>query len=166
MSEIIHQSRGWHAVLKPRRITLKYRLPGDTPDLVRSLRVLVSLDMLPANAAVPPTLPCPRCQRPTATAQVRDDRGEYQLVAPSVCTGCRVEWISAHAGWDVRPPDTAAADAEVVKHQPKQRARVVRQADDDAGQCKGDGCNAIPLGGGEYCQSCRLLAKMRAADPS
>ena len=51
MSEIIHRARGWHAKLTPSPVTLKYRLPGDTPGLIRSLRVLVSLEMLPANAA-------------------------------------------------------------------------------------------------------------------
>jgi hypothetical protein len=113
VTEIIHQARGWHATFNPKRVTLKYRLPGDSPGLIRSLRVLVGLEMLPANAAGPVTLPCPRCGRQTATARVMDDRGDYQLLAPSVCTGCRVEWISAHVDWG-RGSHLDGSDSEVT----------------------------------------------------
>jgi hypothetical protein len=66
-------------------VVVKFRLPGDTPELVRALHALNAAGLLEPNiyAADAHTLPCPGCGRQTAVW-----RGQL----PSVCTGCRAEY--------------------------------------------------------------------------
>jgi hypothetical protein len=83
---VIHRARGWHAVWSG--WTLKRSLPGDTPAVVSALHALNAAGVLPLNKPAEgwPIAPCPRCGRATAIARWGD--------LPSVCTGCRAEFIT------------------------------------------------------------------------
>jgi hypothetical protein len=83
---VLHRARGWTAVWAG--FTCRRSLPGDTPELVQQLHALNAAGLLPPNCLDEsrPTGRCPRCGRLTAIAQWYD--------VPSVCTGCRADWMS------------------------------------------------------------------------
>jgi hypothetical protein len=66
----------------------RYSLPGDTPELAGALHALTKAGMRPANRIDPGTrtAACPRCGRMTAIG--------WRYSPPTVCTGCRAEWMA------------------------------------------------------------------------
>jgi hypothetical protein len=85
--DVLHRANGWTAVLAG-GVTRRRSLPGDTSELVQQLHVLNAAGVLPPNHLAEgfPHGKCPRCGRATALA------GWYDV--PSVCTGCRADWMS------------------------------------------------------------------------
>jgi hypothetical protein len=66
----------------------RYSLPGDTPELVAALHALTKAGMRPPNRIDPGarTAACPRCGRMTVIG--------WRYRPPTVCTGCRAEWMA------------------------------------------------------------------------
>jgi hypothetical protein len=69
-------------------MTGRYSLPGDTPELAAVLHALTKAGMLPPNRTdrETRTAACPRCGRMTAIG--------WHYQPPTVCTGCRAEWMT------------------------------------------------------------------------
>lgn len=143
---VIHRARGWHAVWTGR--TSRWSLPGDTRALVGALHQLSESGALPPNKVTPgwPQGLCPRCGRLTAVTRWGD--------IPTVCTGCRAERMAADQ------PRQLLESTE--KRARKSRRKVPAQPLllDVKPACATVGCTASPLGGAEYCQSCRLVAQL------
>jgi hypothetical protein len=160
---VIHRARGWHAVWRDR--TLKRSLPGDTPALISALHDLNTEGLLVPNMVVVPDWlrrSCPRCGRLTAVNRSAD--------FPTVCTGCRAEWLQEN--W---PPDRfrqTDVDDCFATSKPSRWARLRRwkRAQDqvfilavEPAVCVGDGCTAVLPAGQEYCQACRAVCLMRVS---
>jgi hypothetical protein len=69
----------------------RYALPGDTPELITALHTLTTAGMLPPNQVDPRarTAACPRCGRMTVIG--------WHYTPPTVCTGCRADWMTGAA---------------------------------------------------------------------
>jgi hypothetical protein len=91
MTRAVRLRSGWSVNLATGPgIRVKRVLPGDTPELVRALHTLNRAGLLVPNRLARDFWPrglCPRCGRETAI-----ERGAI----PSVCSACRVGWLTVH----------------------------------------------------------------------